>query len=74
MLKPDNFFDLEGIPFLGLFENVEYVWEALKKIQEYIKENIEPNVSNLRRDGSVVYAGKARNRPKKIRGNSWRWS
>jgi len=54
MLKPDNFFDLEGIPFLGLFENVEYVWEALKKIQEYIKENIEPNVSNLRKDGSVL--------------------
>ncbi len=54
MLKPEDFFELERNPFSGLFENVEYVWEALKKIKEYIKENIQPNIAGLRENGSVL--------------------
>ncbi len=54
MLEPKDFFDLEENPFSGLFENVEYVWEALKNIKGYIRENIKPNVAALRKDGSIV--------------------
>jgi acetyltransferase-like isoleucine patch superfamily enzyme len=54
MLEPKDFFDLEENPFSDFFENVQYVWEALKNIKGYIKENIKPNVAALRKDGSVV--------------------
>jgi len=54
MLEPKDFFDLKENPFSGLFENVEYVWEALKNIKGYIKKNIKPNVAALRKDGSIV--------------------
>jgi bifunctional N-acetylglucosamine-1-phosphate-uridyltransferase/glucosamine-1-phosphate-acetyltransferase GlmU-like protein len=54
MLKPEDFFELEGNPFFGLFEGVEYVWDALKKIKGYIKANIQPNVAGLRKNGPVL--------------------
>lgn len=64
MLKPEDFFDLEGNNLKQLFNNTEYVWEGLKNIKEYIKNNIAPNVSNLRKGSSflsrdmVIYEGK----------------
>ncbi len=54
MLKPQDFFDLEGNRFSSIFEGVEYVWEALRKTNRYIKEQISPNVSSLRKDGVLV--------------------
>src|SRR4030042_6412647 len=64
MLKPEDFFDLEDNHLKGLFKNAEYVWDGLKNINEYIKNNITPNVSNLRNGSSfigkdtVIYNGK----------------
>lgn len=49
MLGPEDFFDLEKTQFSMLFDNVEYVWDALKKINEYIGDNIKPNVSRIRK-------------------------
>mgnify|MGYP001046824855 CR=1 FL=1 len=54
MLKTDDFFDLEGNPFVGLFYGIEHVWEALKNIKEYINKNIKPNVSGLRGNASLI--------------------
>src|SRR4030042_467751 len=64
MLKPEDFFDLEGNHLKELFKDSEYVWDGLKNINEYIKNNITPNVSNLRKGSSflrkdmVIYDGK----------------
>jgi len=54
MLKPENFFDLENNRFKALFDGVDYVWEALKRYKEYIKEIIAPNVSGIVRKDSLV--------------------
>ena len=54
MLKPEDFFDLKESPYLSLFADVEYVWEALKNIKGYIKVNIQPNVASLRKYGSLL--------------------
>jgi len=53
MLNADDFFDLSLTPFKSLFDDTEYAWDALKKIKEYIYENIRPNVIDLR-NGEVV--------------------
>ncbi|MEA2015395.1 MAG: glucose-1-phosphate thymidylyltransferase [Actinomycetota bacterium] len=54
MLKPEDFFDLSKARFKGLFDNAEYVWDALKEIKGYLKDNIEPNVSKLRKSREVI--------------------
>lgn len=54
MLQPGNFFNLEGSPLKELFDNAEYVWDGLKNIKEYIKNNLTPNVSDLREGGSFI--------------------
>lgn len=64
MLRPENLFDLEGHKLKGLFANAEYVWEGLKTLPEYIKNNLQPNVAEVRRGKSfidqdiVIYEGK----------------
>ncbi|MCL4416253.1 MAG: glucose-1-phosphate thymidylyltransferase, partial [Actinobacteria bacterium] len=64
MLKPEDFFDLEGSHLKELFKNTDYVWDGLKNIGKYIKNNITPNVSNIRKGSSflskdiVIYDGK----------------
>ena len=50
MLKPEDFFNLEGNPLRELFKNTEFVWEGLKNIKGFIKDNINPNVSNLEKN------------------------
>lgn len=54
MLKPSDFFDLEGSCLKRLFDNTEYVWDGLKNIKEYIKNNLTPNVSGLREGTSFI--------------------
>ena len=54
MLRPEDFFDLSQNQFKSLFDNIEYVWDALKKLKNYIRDNIEPNVSNLRKGEAFI--------------------
>lgn len=54
MLKPGDFFDLENNDLKGLFNGAEYVWDGIKNIKEYIKNNISPNVSGLRKNSSFL--------------------
>ena len=53
-LKPEAFFDLADQRAAGLFEGLEYVWEALDRIKSFIRENIKPNVKELRREGDFI--------------------
>jgi UDP-N-acetylglucosamine diphosphorylase / glucose-1-phosphate thymidylyltransferase / UDP-N-acetylgalactosamine diphosphorylase / glucosamine-1-phosphate N-acetyltransferase / galactosamine-1-phosphate N-acetyltransferase len=54
MLRPENLFDLEGHKLKKLFDNAEYAWEGLKNLQEYIKKNIKPNVTEIRNGKSFI--------------------
>lgn len=40
MLRPQDFFDLEGFEFAGLFDDCDYVWEALPRIGRVVLEYI----------------------------------
>jgi NDP-sugar pyrophosphorylase family protein len=54
MLGPEDFFNISQTQFKGLFDDTEYVWDALKKIKDYIRENIKPNVSVLRKGEALI--------------------
>jgi NDP-sugar pyrophosphorylase family protein len=54
MITPSDLFELDEFAYKNLFE-VEYVWEVLKNIKGYIKENIDPNVDALRERGDLIH-------------------
>lgn len=49
MLNPSDFFELDSFEHSSLFDDSGPVWNTLKKIKGYIEENIEPNVSEIRK-------------------------
>lgn len=53
MLSPADFFSLGDFRHKGLFQ-IEYVWDVLKNIKDYINESIDPNVDSLRERGDVL--------------------
>ncbi len=54
MLRAEDFFDLKEFGHKKLFEDVEFVWEVLNKLNPYIRSVINPNVSALRKDGVML--------------------
>ncbi len=54
VLRPQDFFELSGNPFASLFDNTEYVWDALKKLNEYIKETLHENISTIRKGNTYM--------------------
>jgi len=42
MFRAENFFDLKQCSFPELFEGDEYVWNALKKLPDFIKQHLKP--------------------------------
>jgi len=64
VLNADSFFDLGGNYFAPLINNTEYVWEGLKNIKPFLKENLQPNVKELRmgrnliENDTILYRGK----------------
>jgi UDP-N-acetylglucosamine diphosphorylase / glucose-1-phosphate thymidylyltransferase / UDP-N-acetylgalactosamine diphosphorylase / glucosamine-1-phosphate N-acetyltransferase / galactosamine-1-phosphate N-acetyltransferase len=55
MLRAQDFFELSGNPFAKLFENTEYVWDGLKNLKRYLKENLKGNVSEIRHGETFIY-------------------
>lgn len=53
-LSPDNFFDLKGNPLAHIFDGCEYVWDGLKNIKTFLKENLSPNIAQIAKSGPVV--------------------
>ena len=47
MLQPEDFFDLKDGGPKGLFQDVEFVWEALGRLKTYLKKTLSPNVTHL---------------------------
>lgn len=54
MLQPQDFFDLSTSRFEDLFNDTEYVWDALKNIKPYIQAKIKPNVADIRKGDVLV--------------------
>ncbi len=48
MLKPEDFFDLSVSFFKDIFNEVCYVWEALNILKNYLDDNLNPNVKDIR--------------------------
>jgi NDP-sugar pyrophosphorylase family protein len=42
-----NFFDISGFEHKAIFQNIEYIWDILKNIKDYIIETLNPNVSSI---------------------------
>src|SRR5947208_5144327 len=55
MFKPAELFDLSQTEHSSIFEGCECAWEALKKIQTYLKANLRPGLKN--RCEGVAYVG-----------------
>ncbi len=46
MFKPADLFDLSQTEHAAIFSEAEYVWEALKRIEDYLKTNLHPGLRN----------------------------
>ncbi len=55
MFKPADLFDLAQTEHAALFENCEFAWQALARLQEFIQWNLKPSLRN-RCDG-VAFIG-----------------
>ncbi|MBE0545196.1 MAG: UDP-N-acetylglucosamine diphosphorylase [Verrucomicrobia bacterium] len=56
MFKPVDLFDLKQTEHAALFDGVEFAWDALKRIREYLAANLKPSLHN--RCEGVAYIGK----------------
>jgi NDP-sugar pyrophosphorylase family protein len=56
MFRPEDLFDLKQTEHARIFEGCAYAWDALKKIESYIRANVRPGLHN-RCDG-VAFIGK----------------
>lgn len=55
MFRPDHILDLAQTEHAALFEGCEYVWDALKKLADYILANVRPELRN--RCNGVAWIG-----------------
>jgi NDP-sugar pyrophosphorylase family protein len=54
MLKPESFFQLDGLEYEDLFTGIDLVWEALPRIKDYIRKDLKSSVSEIRLKGDVL--------------------
>lgn len=54
MLSPENFFNKDNIIFQKLFADTMYVWEGLKRISAYLKDNLKPNIEGSSQNGLFI--------------------
>ena len=47
MLKPEAFFETAAFTHKQLFAEMEFVWEALSQLKNYIQQSIKPNIGSL---------------------------
>jgi UDP-N-acetylglucosamine diphosphorylase / glucose-1-phosphate thymidylyltransferase / UDP-N-acetylgalactosamine diphosphorylase / glucosamine-1-phosphate N-acetyltransferase / galactosamine-1-phosphate N-acetyltransferase len=56
MFKPADLFDLKQTEHAALFDGCTYVWDALKRIKEYVEANAKPALHN--KCEGVAFIGK----------------
>lgn len=55
--SPGNFFDpglIHDSPVFPLFDGLAYVWEALDRLEPFIRREVRGNVAKLRRSGDLI--------------------
>jgi bifunctional UDP-N-acetylglucosamine pyrophosphorylase / glucosamine-1-phosphate N-acetyltransferase len=55
MFNPEDLFDLNQTEHAAIFEGCKYAWDALKRIEDYLKTHVRPGLKN-RCDG-VAFIG-----------------
>jgi len=55
MLEADDYFDLSTFQHKKIFQDIEYVWEAIGKLEAYITHTISPNLGWMDRGGHVKF-------------------
>lgn len=68
MLSPFDFFEIKEERIRSIFADIEYAWEALQKLKNFIKDNINPNVPELSDDGFLLKENIVLHEGKVIRG------
>ena len=63
MLKPEDFFELSEFAHRGLFDDLEFVWDALKRLSDYIDSALKPGIYGTVMPGAYladdrIYLGK----------------
>jgi len=53
VFEPEEFFDLSGIE-KELFENVNLVWEVLRKLEKFLKEYARPEIRGVIKGGVFI--------------------
>jgi NDP-sugar pyrophosphorylase family protein len=46
MFKPSDLFDLAQTEHAALFDGCEHAWDALKRIKQYVAQNVRPQLNN----------------------------
>lgn len=54
MLRPEGFFDINDFAHREIFAELEYVWDALKRLPEYIQEVITSQIQGTVMDGAFL--------------------
>ena len=54
MLTPASFFDLEKFAHRALFEGIQYVWEALRRLDAYLAGALRPEIRGALMPGAWV--------------------
>ncbi|MFQ5796462.1 MAG: hypothetical protein ACE5JP_15630 [Candidatus Bipolaricaulia bacterium] len=52
--NPEEFFDLSRTDWVEIYDGVEYLWEALSRIPDFIAERLVPGIAGEVRDGAYV--------------------
>ena len=54
MLAPTDFFDLDDFAHRALFDGCEFVWDALKRLPDYVQANLRPGIEGTVMPGAWV--------------------
>ncbi|MDY0093515.1 MAG: glucose-1-phosphate thymidylyltransferase [Candidatus Vecturithrix sp.] len=54
MLKPENFFAVHDFSHRAIFEDLDYVWDALKRLSDYLQEVIVPSIEGNIMNGAYL--------------------
>src|SRR3989442_15585431 len=54
MFKPADLFDLSQTEHAALFDGVEFAWDALKHIKDYVEANVKPGLHNHCEGGAFI--------------------
>jgi len=57
MFAPQDFFDLDRAPFPQIYSGMNYVWEAVPRIREFLAERLVPGVDPTARVSSGAFVG-----------------